>query len=200
MGLTPGPSPPWWRGGNRLTRLGFRRAAAEVRGSGGMGSPWPRWSKAAGGAVLGWQVALGGMETSPPDPLSNIWRGGQGWLAPLWSPRGAGGRDSSKVCSIAVGGVSVRVRVGWGAGSGRGAGQDYLAQPALAGWQGDGGVRHGAQTMLTRRPGRGGQGYVSTRRPKGGARTVMPHRTQGGKGSAMTRRRFVPGAGPVVRR
>ena len=56
----------------------------------------------------------------------------------------------------------------------------------------------GTQTVLTRRPGRGGWGYVSTRCPGGGARTVMPRRTQRGKGSAMTRRPLVPGVGPVV--
>ena len=56
----------------------------------------------------------------------------------------------------------------------------------------------GTQTVLTRRPGRSGQGYASTRCPRGGARTVMPRRTQRGGGSAMTRRPLVPGAGPVV--
>ena len=48
--------------------------------------------------------------------------------------------------------------------------------------------RHGTQTVLTRRPGRSGEGYVSTRWPGGGARTVMPHRTMRGEGSTMTRR------------
>ena len=60
------------------------------------------------------------------------------------------------------------VRVGQGVGSGRGAGQDYLAQPAQAGRRGDGGDCHGTRTMLTRRPGRSGRGYVGTRCPGGG--------------------------------
>ena len=83
---------------------------------------------------------------------------------------------------------TVGVQVDRGAGIGRDAGQDCLEQPAHAGRQGSGGDRRGTQTVLTRRPGRGGQGYVSTRCPKGGARTVMPRRTQRGEGSAMTRR------------
>ena len=66
--------------------------------------------------------------------------------------------------AVCLGGV-VGVRVGESVGSGRDAGQDYLAQPALAGRRGYGGDGCGTQTVLTRRPGRGGQGYVSTRCP-----------------------------------
>ena len=47
--------------------------------------------------------------------------------------------------------------------------------------------RHGTQTVLTRRPGRGGRGYVSTRCPQGGTQAAMPRRAQGGAGSLMTR-------------
>ena len=94
------------------------------------------------------------------------------------------------------------VRVGQGAGIGRDAGQDSLAQPAQAGRQGCGGDSHGTQTVITRRPGRAGQGFVMTRCREGGARTVMPRRAgRRGERSAMTRRLWVPGAGPgVVRR
>ena len=38
--------------------------------------------------------------------------------------------------------------------------------------------RHGTQTVLTRRPGRGGRGYVNTRCRGGGARTAMPRRIE----------------------
>ena len=81
---------------------------------------------------------------------------------------------------------SVGVRVGVGAGIGRDAGQDSLAQPAQAGRRGHGGDRCGTQTMLTRRPGRGGEGYVSTRCRQRGTQTVTPRRTLRGEGSAMT--------------
>ena len=123
-------------------------------------------------------------------------RGGGHDLAPLSSPRYAGGQRDLVLGmhGAGVGGVSVGVRVSQGVGSGRSARQDYLAQPAQAGRQGDGGDSHGTQTVLTRRPGRSGQGYVNTRCPEGGARTVMPRRTQCGEGSAMTRRPLVPGA------
>ncbi|MDE2992496.1 MAG: hypothetical protein OXU67_01320 [Chloroflexota bacterium] len=72
--------------------------------------------------------------------------------------------------------VLVGVLVGEGAGIGRGAGQAFLARPALAGRQGDGGNRHGTQTVLTRRLGQNGRGYVSTRCPRGGTRTARPRR------------------------
>ena len=58
---------------------------------------------------------------------------------------------------------TVGVRVGQGAEIGRDAGQAPLAQPAQAGRRGHGGNRCGTQTVLTRRPGRNGEGYVSTR-------------------------------------
>ena len=57
--------------------------------------------------------------------------------------------------------------MGEGVGSGRSAGQVFLAQPVLAGRRGDGGDCHGTRTVLTRRPGRSGQGYVSIRCPGG---------------------------------
>ena len=63
-------------------------------------------------------------------------------------------------------------------------------------WTGTLGAAHGR--LMTRRPGRGGQGYVMIRRLWGGARSVMPRRTLCDGGSTMTRRRCVPGAGPVV--
>ena len=105
-------------------------------------------------------------------------RGGGHDLAPLSSPRYAGGQRDLVLGmhGAGVGGVSVGVRVSQGVGSGRSARQDYLAQPAQAGRQGDGGDSHGTQTVLTRHPGRGGRGYVGTRCPMGGARTVMPRR------------------------
>ena len=57
-----------------------------MRGRGGDGrGPYTRWSKAAGGAVLGWQDALDGI-------ASRRERGRAYSLAPLWSPRSAGGR------------------------------------------------------------------------------------------------------------
>ena len=79
------------------------------------------------------------------------------------------------------------VWVGQGAGIGRDAGQALLAQPVLAGRQGDGGDRHGTQTVLTRRPGRNGEGYVSIRCPQRGTQTVTPRRTLRGEGSLVTR-------------
>ena len=66
--------------------------------------------------------------------------------------------------------------VGEGAGIGRDAGQAFLARPGLAGRQDDGGVRQGTQTVLTRRPGRNGRGYISTRCPRGGTQTAMLRR------------------------
>ena len=98
---------------------------------------------------------------SPPAPLHH---GGEGWI-----PAFAGLRVTGSVGkrSAVVGGVSVDWRVGQGAGIGRDAGQALLAQPAQAGRhrraaRGDG---CGTQTVLTRRPGRNGEGYVSTRCP-----------------------------------
>ena len=40
--------------------------------------------------------------------------------------------------------------------------------------------RGGTQTVLTRRPRRTGEGYVSTRCPCGGTQAAMPRRAQGG--------------------
>ena len=40
---------------------------------------------------------------------------------------------------------------------------------------------------MTRRPGRGGQGYVSTRCPRSGTQAAMPRRARCGAGSLMTR-------------
>ena len=76
------------------------------------------------------------------------------------------------------------MRVGRGAGIGRDAGQDSLAQPAPAGRRGHGGDGCGTQTVLTRRPRRGGEGYVSTRCPQRGTQTVTPRRPLCGEGSA----------------
>ena len=171
------------------------------RGAGG-GSPYTRWSKTAGGAEPGWQDALDGWWEPRCDLTPGPFPGREGesawhqhaewgWIAACaarragagaWPPCGppATQGDGDLVLwnhGAGVGGVSVGVRVGQGVGSGRNARQDYLAQPAQAGRRGDGGDSHDTQTMLTRRPGRSGQGYVNTRCPEGGARTVMPRRT-----------------------
>ena len=121
------------------------------------------------------------MAALTPDPSPH---GGEGWIpafAGLRVPRSVGER------SAVVGGVSVGVWVDQGAGIGRDAGQALLAQPAQAGRHRCGGDGCGTQTVLTRRPGRGGQGYVSTRCRQFRTQTVMPRRTLGGEGSAMTR-------------
>ena len=122
----------------------------------------------------------GGYDLTPgPSPTF-----GEGWIpafAGLCVPGSATERG------VGGGGVLVGVWVGQGAGIGRVVGQALLAQPGVAGRQGDGGNRHGTQTVLTRRPGRGGRGYVSTRCPRGGTRTARPRRGQGGAGSLLTR-------------
>ena len=74
----------------------------------------------------------------PPAPLHHVERG-KG-LAPLWSPRGAGGQSGVRIVRVVGGGVLVGKRVSLGAGIGRDAGQAFLAQPGLAGRQGDGGI------------------------------------------------------------
>ena len=79
------------------------------------------------------------------------------------------------------------VQVDQGAGIGRDAGQALLAQPAQAGRHRCGGDGCGTQTVLTRRPGRNGRGYVSTRCPQFRTQTIMPCRARCGEGSAMTR-------------
>ena len=56
----------------------------------------------------------------------------------------------------------------------------------------------GTQTVLTRRPGRGGRGYVSTRCPCGGTQTAMPRRALCGAGSLMTRCPRLGGVATVV--
>ena len=111
------------------------------------------------------------------------------WVAPRCSPRCYGGTWIPASAGMAV--DTMGVQVGQGVGSGRDAGQDYREQPAHAGRQGlrwrwarhsDGDdpaharrggegsaitrcSQGGTQTVMTRRPGRGGQGYVSTRCP-----------------------------------
>ena len=97
-----------------------------------------------------------------------------------------------------VRGVLLGWRVDEGVGSGRDAGQGYLEQPAHVGRQGGGGDRGGTQTVMTRRPGRDGQGYVMTRCRRGGTQAAMPRCTLRGGKSALTRHLWVPGAGPVV--
>ena len=62
----PAPSPPCGEGveggGSVVSLCRETEGAAAGRGMGvGGGRPWPRWSKTAGGAALGWQDALGGI-------------------------------------------------------------------------------------------------------------------------------------------
>ena len=77
-GCKDGQDGGWIAASAAMTRP--RAAVGRGRGGGG-GGPFPRWSKTAGGAEPGWQDALGG------------WWGGRAYsLAPLWSPRAAGGR------------------------------------------------------------------------------------------------------------
>ena len=169
-GLNPGPSPLMWRGEKARTRVGFRR-----RGAGGVlaekartrGGARPR----AGRYLDGRMHLMGGVGREPhPRPLSNSWRG----------------MDSRLGGSVAI---VAGLQVVQGAGIGRVVGQVLLARPVWAGRQGDGGVRHDTQTVLTRRPGHGGWGYINTRCPRGGARTVRPrHVGRRGAGSPMTRR------------
>ena len=171
-----------------------RFSAGAGRGRGGDGrGPYARWSKAAGGAVLGWQDALGG--------IVGRWERGRAYSpAPLWSPRGAGGRGwpHPRPLSTMWRGVDLCFRgIGrtWYRGTRCGCGRcvgGCVGRSGCGDWQGCGArpswrgrcwpagkatvaIRHGTQTVLTRRPGRDGRGYVSTRCPKGGARTVMPH-------------------------
>ena len=67
-------------------------------------------------------------------------------------------------------------------------GKTAWRQPAQAGRRGRGGDRRGTQTVMTRRPGRGGQGCVSTRCRLGGTQTVMTRRPgHGGQGCVSTR-------------
>ena len=58
--------------------------------------------------------------------------------------------------------------------------------------------RGGTQTVLTRRPRRHGEGYVSTRCPQGGTQAAMPRRTLRGEGSLMTRCPRLGGYATVV--
>ena len=124
-------------------------------------------------------------------------------VAPLWSPRCYGGTWIPAFAGMTRGETGMTVnagglRVDQGAGIGRDAGQDSLAQPARAGRQGYGGDRKGTQAVMTRRPGRDGQGYVMTRCRRGGTQSAMPRCTRRGGKSAVLRHRWVPGTGPVV--
>ena len=134
------------------------------------------------GGVVGWSVG-GGL---------GVRNAGCRCVAPRWSPRSNGGTWIPAFAGTTRGeaGMTVEtvgVRVDQGAGIGRDAGQDSLAQPAHAGRQGSGGDRRGTQTVMIRRPGRGGQGCIITRCPECDTQTVTPRRTLGGEGSAMTR-------------
>ena len=139
----------------------------------GVRSPYTRWSKTAGGAVLGRQDALGGWLVAS---RSTAGRDGGPHPRPLSTMVGRGGFLLSRDCAylvarrytVRVWAVSWRAwHVGQGAGIGRDAGQALLAQPARAGRRGYGGGRCGTQTVMTRRPRRYGEGSAMTRCPRG---------------------------------
>ena len=135
------------RGGRPLwsPRIGFRRAAAGVRGSGGMGSPYTRWSKTAGGAVPGWQDARGGWFVVSrstagryggphPRPLSTMWRGVDSCFRGIARTWECG--KTQRGCGRCLGGLVSRS--GCGDWQGRGAsppGATGAGRPAQVRWR-----------------------------------------------------------------
>ena len=195
LGLAPLVVPPQCRGTWIAACAAMTRRRASVGGA--REGCW-RWRPVAaveqgrgwGGTWMAgctWWMMCG---LTPRPPLQHLERGSKLAGPPVVPPqcRGedeAGANIGRQSCpGLWIGGICVVVvRAEWvdrvrGLAGVRG--KPSWSQPGLAGRQGDGGVRHGTQTVLTRRLGRNGRGYVSTRCPRGGTRTVMPRRAQGG--------------------